>query len=68
MSLGPSGRRDVGSEWYRRRGQQFGVGSARSDQVEAIVIVAGEIDVIAKDLAADVGRKALLRNAGGGEA
>ena len=56
------------SEWYRRRGQQFGVGSAKSDQVEAIVIVAGEIDVIAKDLAADVGRKASLRNAGGGEA
>jgi hypothetical protein len=36
--------------------------------VEAIVIVTRENDVIAEDLAAGVGWKALLRNAGGSEA
>ena len=55
-------------KWGRRREQQFCVGSAGGDQMEAVVVIAGEDDVIAKDLAAKVGWEALCRNVGGSEA
>ena len=38
-------------KWGRRLEQQFCVRSAGGDQVEAVVVIAGENDVIAKDLA-----------------
>ncbi len=55
-------------KWGRRLEQQICGGSAGGDQMEAVVVIAGEDDVIAKDLAAKVGWEALCRNVGGSEA